>query len=615
MDRSLSTWRWHLKQPVYCLYSLAHRGSTALRTHGRSLASRESPKSFAHASLGADVPASHFRSQHLLWQQQFHRISSSPVCKAAQVAEQRTSAQGLPQAESKQLRLHNTMTKRLEEVTARPGTDNTIAMYVCGPTVYDYSHIGHARVYISFDILFRFLKRLGFNVTYVRNITDVDDKIIARAKEGCEDPSELAVRFADEFRADMATLNCLPPTMEPTATSFIPQMVNSIETIIDHGHAYASGSDVFFDVVSLPGYGRLSGRSQDDNRAGERVAVNSSKRNPEDFALWKSAKEGEPSWESPWGRGRPGWHIECSAMIRELMGPVIDIHGGGRDLEFPHHENELAQSQAASCSCDQEHMRDGTDFVRLWVHNGFVNVDSEKMSKSLGNFFTIRDVTRQYHPFVLRWFLLSSGYRAPINYTQRGLEEASERVYTVAQTLQDTANVLQENGQEAVAASSQASEELEERKGPGQELVDSAMSAMCEDLNSAAVLGAISSPLTNMNELLYTRKGRKAPGRLKELASLQQAVQQSLELLGLDMPDVPLLLQQLRLMALTRGTISEEEIQSAMDKRAAARRDKNFEAADAVRQELAQRGIALQDSPQGTSWRPTPRLDAGDDIR
>ncbi|KAK9858430.1 hypothetical protein WJX84_002377 [Apatococcus fuscideae] len=547
------------------------------------------------------------------WDRQHCRAAQSTVCRASTIVEQSTLADGLPQASQKRLRLHNTMTKQLESVTAQAGTDNTISMYVCGPTVYDFSHIGHARVYISFDILFRFLKRLGFNVTYVRNITDVDDKIIARAQENGEDPSQLATRFTEEFRADMTALNCLPPSLEPTATSFIPQMVSSIQTIMDNGHAYASGSDVFFDVASLPGYGRLSGRSQEDNRAGERVAVNSSKRNPGDFALWKSAKAGEPSWQSPWGKGRPGWHIECSCMIRELLGPVIDIHGGGRDLEFPHHENELAQSQAAACCCDKEHMRDGTDFVHIWVHNGFVNVDSEKMSKSLGNFFTIRDVTQQYHPFVLRWFLLSSGYRAPINYTQRGLEEASERVYNVGLTLQDAQAALQDGGVEADTASQEASQELQECRGPGQQVVDEAMSAMCEDLNSAAVLAAISSPLTSLNELLYTRKGKKAAGRLKTLAGLQQGVQQSLGLLGLDMPDVPQLLQQLRQLALVRGEITEEDIQSAIEKRMTARKEKDFDAADAVRLDLMKQGIALQDSPQGTNWRPASRPNVAED--
>eukprot|EP00878_Enallax_costatus_P021718 GHUV01023009.1.p1 GENE.GHUV01023009.1~~GHUV01023009.1.p1 ORF type:complete len:439 (+),score=129.35 GHUV01023009.1:281-1597(+) len=303
-----------------------------------------------------------------------------------------------------QLQLYNTMSRKKEQFRPRPHMGDKVQMYVCGVTVYDYSHIGHARVYVAFDVLYRLLQHLQYDVQYVRNFTDVDDKIINRAAESGEDPLELSARFITEFHKDMADLACLPPTLEPKATDHIDAVITTIQQIIANGHAYSlPDGDVYFDVASLPGYGRLSGRSQDDNRAGERVAVDSRKRSPADFALWKAAKPGEPSWSSPWGPGRPGWHIECSSMISRLMGNVIDIHGGGRDLVFPHHENELAQSQAAAgpCSCGHDHTTkqhaDGNggsdtpqDFVRYWLHNGFVNVDSEKMSKSLGNFFTIR---------------------------------------------------------------------------------------------------------------------------------------------------------------------------------------------------------------------------------
>ena len=291
---------------------------------------------------------------------------------------------------------------------------------------------GHARVYCATDVLYRYLRRLGHDVAYVRNFTDVDDKIIARAAESGVTPSALAERFAAEFTADMEALGCLPPTAEPRATAHVGDMVSMIERIISHGHAYAAPSgDVWFDVASLPGYGRLSRRTQDDNRPGARVEADPAKRSPADFALWKAAKPGEPSWPSPWGAGRPGWHIECSAMARALLGPVVDIHAGGADLVHPHHDNEIAQSQAAACDCDRPHMPGGVDFVRYWCHFGFVNVDAEKMSKSLGNFFTVRAAVDRYGARPLRLFLLGTHYRAPLNFTHAGLAAAAARLVSV----------------------------------------------------------------------------------------------------------------------------------------------------------------------------------------
>ena len=280
--------------------------------------------------------------------------------------------------------LHNSMSRKKEPFVPRRD-DGKVSMYVCGVTVYDYSHIGHARVYVAFDVLYRQLMRQGYDVTYCRNFTDVDDKIIARANENGETCESLVDRFIDAFHEDVASLGCLPPTMEPRATEHIGDIVEMTERLIAKGHAYPTGDgDVYFSVDSLPGYGSLSGRKLEDNRAGERVAVDDRKKNAADFALWKAAKPGEPTWDSPWGAGRPGWHIECSAMIEKMLGASIDIHGGGQDLVFPHHENELAQSTAA-CGCGTNDCAE--PFVKYWVHNGFVKVDSEKMSKSLGNFF------------------------------------------------------------------------------------------------------------------------------------------------------------------------------------------------------------------------------------
>ena len=324
--------------------------------------------------------------------------------------------------------LHNTMSRKKEVFTPRPEMGNKVTMYVCGVTVYDYSHIGHARVYVAFDILYRHLMRLGYDVTYCRNFTDIDDKIIKRASESGESCESLTDRFIDAFHEDMAALGCLRPTVEPRATQHVDDIIDFTQRLIDSGNAYAVDGDVYFAVDSLPKYGALSGRNQEDNRAGERIKVDGRKKNAADFALWKSSKPGEPTWSSPWGEGRPGWHIECSAMIEKILGNSIDIHGGGQDLVFPHHENELAQSTAAAqCGCGKSHggggdggeQQEETEFVRYWVHNGFVKVDSEKMSKSLGNFFTIREVLNRYDAYALRFMLLGTHYRAPINYTQR----------------------------------------------------------------------------------------------------------------------------------------------------------------------------------------------------
>ncbi|GBF96304.1 cysteinyl-tRNA synthetase [Raphidocelis subcapitata] len=496
------------------------------------------------------------------------------------------------------LQLHNTMSRAKEGLRPRPAMGDKLQMYVCGVTVYDYSHIGHARVYVAFDVLYRVLTQLlRYEVEYVRNFTDVDDKIIKRANEAGEDPLALSARFIEEFHTDMDALGCLPPTLEPKATDHIPQMVSTIEAIIANGHAYAvEGGDVLFD---------------DDNRAGERVAVDPRKRSPADFALWKAAKPGEPSWPSPWGAGRPGWHIECSAMIRHAMGSVIDIHGGGRDLVFPHHENELAQSQnelaqsqAAAGCCDRPHLHSGTDFVRHWMHNGFVNVDSEKMSKSLGNFFTIRDVLGAYHPLALRWFLVATHYRAPVNYTRRALDEASDRVYYVYQALADAEAALAEAGDAGAAAVMQAAADAAAGRGEGAALSRAVTEALLDDLNTPAAVGALSAPLKAVNDLLTTKAGRKAPRRLALLAELSGGVRGAAALLGLAPADLGAALGELRRLALRRAGLTAEDVEARIAARAEARAAKDFAAADAVRQELAALGVYIMDGPQGTTWRP-----------
>ncbi|KAL9664432.1 hypothetical protein QQ045_019832 [Rhodiola kirilowii] len=320
-----------------------------------------------------------------------------------------------------EFRVYNSMTH--EKEVFKPREPGKVGMYVCGVTAYDLSHLGHARAAVAFDVLYRYLLHLGYEVTYVRNFTDVDDKIIRRANEIGENPMSLSNRYCDEYLTDMGHIQCLTPTHQPRVSEHIDQIKELITKIIDNGCAYTVEGDVYFAVETFPEYGRLSGRKLEDNRAGERVAVDSRKRHPADFALWKAAKPGEPSWDSPWGPGRPGWHIECSAMSAHFLTYSFDIHGGGIDLIFPHHENELAQSCAACKECK----------VSYWMHNGHVTINDEKMSKSLGNFFTIREIIERYHPLSLRHFLMSAHYRSQINYSLSQLENASEAVFYIYQ--------------------------------------------------------------------------------------------------------------------------------------------------------------------------------------
>ncbi|GAB4836812.1 hypothetical protein Ancab_001725 [Ancistrocladus abbreviatus] len=490
--------------------------------------------------------------------------------------------------EIKELWLYNTMSRQKE--LFKPKVPGKVGMYVCGVTAYDLSHIGHARAYVTFDVLYRYLKYLAYEVSYVRNFTDVDDKIIARANELGEDPLCLSRHFCDEFLQDMASLHCLPPSIEPRVSDHIPQIMDMIKQIIDNGYAYQLDGDVYFSVDRCPDYGQLSGRKLEDNRAGERVAVDSRKRNPADFALWKSAKKGEPFWQSPWGPGRPGWHIECSAMSAAYLSYSFDIHGGGMDLIFPHHENEIVQSCAA---CHDSN-------VSYWVHNGFVTIDSEKMSKSLGNFFTIRQVIDIYHPLALRLFLMGTHYRSPINYSDVQLESASERIFYIYQTLHDCEDVLQQHG----VASDKDSIPDDTMNCISKFQNDFAIS-MSDDLHTPIVLAALSDPLKSINDLLHTRKGKKQKLRMESLAALEKTIRNVLIVLGL-MPSSYLeALQQLREKALKRAKLTEAEVLQKIDDRATARKNKEYEKSDAIRKELATRGIALMDGTDNTTWRPT----------
>lgn len=471
----------------------------------------------------------------------------------------------------------------------KPKIEGKVGMYVCGVTAYDLSHIGHARVYVTFDVLYRYLRHLGYQVTYVRNFTDVDDKIIARANELGEDPISLSRRYCEEFNRDMAYLHCLPPSVEPRVSDHMPQIVDMIKKIIENGHAYGVDGDVYFSVDKFPDYGRLSGRKLEDNRAGERVTVDSRKRNPADFALWKSAKEGEPFWDSPWGPGRPGWHIECSAMSAAHLGYSFDIHGGGMDLVFPHHENEIAQSCAACKQSD----------ISYWIHNGFVTIDSEKMSKSLGNFFTIRQVIDFYHPLALRLFLLGTHYQSPINYSDVQLESTSERIFYIYQTLHDCESVVSQHTLPT----------LKNTIPP--ETVESInkfwnvfVTSMSDDLHSSVVLAALSDPLKSMNDLLHTRKGKKQVLRIESLAALEKIVRNVLSILGLMPASYAEILQELKEKALKRAKLTEDEVLQKIEERTAARKNKEYEKSDTIRKDLASVGINLMDNPDGTTWRP-----------
>ncbi|CAN6471555.1 unnamed protein product [Victoria cruziana] len=416
-----------------------------------------------------------------------------------------------------EFQLHNTMTKQKEPF--RPRDPGKVGMYVCGVTAYDLSHIGHARVYVAFDVLYRYLKHLGYEVNYVRNFTDVDDKIIRRANELGEEPISLSARFCEEFLLDMADLQCLPPTVQPRVSDHMPQIIEMIQKIIDNGCAYVLEGDVYFSVDNSPDYGRLSGRKLEDNRAGERVAVDERKRNPADFALWKSAKPGEPTWDSPWGPGRPGWHIECSAMSSYYLGHAFDIHGGGMDLIFPHHENEIAQSCAA---CPESN-------VNYWVHNGFVTENKEKMSKSLGNFFTIRTVTARYHPLALRLFLMDTHYRSPVNYSEAQLESASDRLFYIYQTLHDCEATLSQfrdkppNGRITP-----------DTKNCIDKFKKDVESSMANDLHTNDVLKDLWDPLKAMNALNSGKGGQKQQAsRILSLIALDKEVKDVLTILGL----------------------------------------------------------------------------------
>jgi cysteinyl-tRNA synthetase len=480
------------------------------------------------------------------------------------------------------IRIHNSLGGLKEEL--EPITPGELRMYVCGLTVYDFVHIGHARMLLVFDMVTRYLRYRGYRLTYVRNITDIDDKIIRRAAENGESVAALTERFIDAMNEDCERLGIARPDHEPRATHYLPQIIAMIERLLDKGYAYvAADGDVMYAVARFAGYGRLSGKRLAELRAGARVEVDTAKRDPLDFVLWKHAKPAEPAWESPWGPGRPGWHIECSAMSTALLGTHFDLHGGGLDLKFPHHENEIAQSCAAS----------GERFVNVWMHNGFVNVDEEKMSKSLGNFFTLREVLPTLrHPEVLRYLVLASHYRGPISYSSALLEQAEgalERLYTSLRDVppappvasEHSAHFLQSmdddfNTPEALAALQTLARQLNSAKAAGDAARAAALAGELSALGR--VLGLFSVTPAQWFRLAKPAGAKIQPGESGE--SLATTVPAD------------------------AASISEQEVERLIAERAAARRAKNWAESDRIRDELAAAGIILGDKPGGgTAWR------------
>ena len=458
------------------------------------------------------------------------------------------------------LRIYNTLTRQKE--TFVPIKQAEVSLYVCGMTVYDFCHIGHARVMVVFDVVSRYLKYLGYNVKYVRNITDIDDKIIARATESNEDFKQLTQRFIDEMHQDEASLNVLSPDLEPLATDSIDDIISMIKKLIANNNAYVgTNNDVYYSVESFENYGQLSGRKLEDMNAGERVDVDSNKRNPFDFVLWKSAKPEEPSWPSPWGDGRPGWHIECSAMSTCCLGNHFDIHGGGMDLQFPHHENEIAQSEAAT----------GERYVNTWMHNGFVRIDDEKMSKSLGNFFTVRDVLKNYRGEEIRFFVLSSHYRSPLNYSDEQLNEsrsALERLYTALRYVEPVKNELKSD------------------------YIKRFEDAMNDDFNSAKAVSVLFECANELNKLKSSN-----PEQASLMAGDLLHMAEPLGLLSQD-PE-----EYLQSSTGSVGAISNAEIDMQISQRLQAKVDKDWALADQIRDALKEQGVILEDKGAETSWR------------
>lgn len=463
------------------------------------------------------------------------------------------------------MKLYNTLTRTKEEF--KPLEEGKVKMYVCGPTVYNYIHIGNARPFIMFDTLRRYLQYKGYEVTFVQNFTDVDDKIIKRGHEEGISPESVANKYIDEYFVDADGLGIKRADVHPRVTDNIQQIIDFVKDLEDKGYAYEVNGDVYFDTKRFEGYGKLSRQNQDELEAGARIEVNDQKRHPMDFVLWKSKKEGEPGWNSPWGEGRPGWHIECSVMSSRYLGDTIDIHAGGQDLAFPHHENEIAQSEA----------RSGKTFSNYWVHNGYININNEKMSKSKGNFFTVRDISKQYDLEIVRFFMLSAHYRNPVNFSDEMLNQAKaglERLYNAKEKLEFTISNLSESN--IKEAEKELVSELESYK-------NKFINAMEDDLNTADAVSAIFELSkfinTNINEESSLEFANMCLDKFNELTGVLNIVNKK------------------------KDNMLDKEIEELIQKRTDAKKNKDFKLADDIRQELLDKGIILEDTRQGTKWK------------
>ncbi|MCK6508986.1 cysteine--tRNA ligase [Myxococcota bacterium] len=486
------------------------------------------------------------------------------------------------------LTVYNSKTRQKEPfVPLQPGK---ILMYVCGITPYDYSHIGHARCYVAFDVIYRYLRYAGFEVTYTRNYTDIDDKIIKRAQERGVEAVDLAAEFIEAYKEDMQALHVLPANHEPKVSETIAEIIEMVQTILKREMAYVVDGDVYFRIDSMHDYGKLSGRNLEELRSGARVEVDTRKENPLDFALWKSAKPGEPAWDSPWGKGRPGWHIECSAMSQKFLGDIFDIHGGGKDLLFPHHENEIAQSEA--CTGGHTH-------VRYWLHNGFVNIDNEKMSKSLGNFFTIREVLKLYHPETLRLFLLNTHYRGPINYSDVNLNEARKRLDYFYETIRNSLKILQSSWD---AIENKAIGDFDQHFSPDHPLRQRFIEALDDDFNAPKAMGEMSDLFSQLNALANRSLGLPEETNDRLLRDGLRYVKEFSHVFGvwLEDPDAYLSMPQGQT---AEQALTPEKIEALLVERKQARADRNFQRADDIRKLLAENNIEIKDAPDGTTWK------------
>lgn len=487
--------------------------------------------------------------------------------------------------------LYNTLTRKKEAL--QPIRDGKVGIYACGITVYDVCHVGHARSAVVFDTIIKYLKYRGYEVTFVKNFTDVDDKIIQKSREAGVDIADISERYIRKHDEDMDRLGVARPSFAPRATAYIPEMIRLIEKLMEKGLAYEVEGDVYYAVENFPGYGKLSGRNLDEMLAGARVDVNDKKKNPLDFALWKASKEGEPWWESPWGQGRPGWHIECSVMSQGLLGDTFDIHGGGEDLIFPHHENEIAQSEGAT----------GKPLAHYWVHNGFVRINSEKMSKSLDNFFTIQDMLAAYHPEVLRLFLLQSHYRNPVDFSEAALAEARtgmDRFYSTLKRIKELLSLPSEDAAADPSKLSGKNRDLHERLSS---LPAQFVEAMDDDFNTARALGHIFDAVRLVNGFMADRAFARLPESVLLLKTAQDILIDLGSVLGLFHTDPHVYFEQDRKREAAKRGLDTVEIESLIAARQAARSARNWQKADEIRDILAAKKVTIEDAPRGTTWK------------